>query len=164
MIGILLITLAAFEIVTADISLRVLAAGNEFHGRYIDHVNFAYGYKGALIANEPVPYLIHPTNHTLHEVFTNRKSKTLYNIGQKYNILIAEVGEPEIPAVVDESGFLSINGSRSVFYACPKLKWDPYGLADQDTPGVGIFKDPEIANDGCQPIKLAATNVFRTVH
>lgn len=161
----LLMFLIALKLVTADVTLKVVNSGDEFHGWSIDHINFASGYKGALIKKAPVPYLIHPTNHTLHELFGNSRSRLLYNIGQRFNTLIAEQTPSVIPAVVDENGFLTINGSRSVFYSCPKLKWDPYGLADSTSPGVGIFGESELPIDGCKPIKITVTNTYnRPVH
>lgn len=144
----------------ADTKKVVVESSNtDLSGKGITDLHFGAGLNGVLIADSPTTYDYNSTADFIYKEYADNQYQVVF--GELFNQLTGEftTGVEDYGALKDvtlvKDGYLTLNGSSSVFYACDKLNWDPYGFTTKDgNKGVAIYgADEEVPSD-CESIKL----------
>lgn len=147
--------LAALSLASAqqNVTLTVDSAENStLNGYGLSPIHFGAGTNGVMLSQSVSSFNYDPDTKRVSQVLQLDIGPTNFNFTESYNVLNA--GVFGAPFALVEDGYLTVNGSNSVFYACSQLAWDPYHYASPSNLGVGVYASD--APNVCSPIKIKA--------
>lgn len=143
-------------VLASSVTLTVESNDTSLTGKGINSLPFGPGKNGVVLTDSPLIYNYNPSDGTVFEEISINDGPLPFVFGQLGDQLIAQSNGIEIPVNATE-GYLSINGSTSVFYACNQLDWDPFHYSSAKDKGVAIYDFSVSVPKGCESIKIKAT-------
>lgn len=147
--------LSALSIASAlpTVTLTVESAGNStVDGHGLSPIHFGAGINGVMLSKSALSFNYDPATKQVFQEIALSIGSVSFTFSEFSNVLTA--GVTGSPYALVQNGYLSINGSDSVFYACSQLAWDPYHYASPSNFGIGIYASD--APVSCVPIKIKA--------
>lgn len=143
----------AFSDESAKVSIESSTEG--FDGKGVIYLHNGGPVKGAIVGDKHVEYTY---NSTANGIYANRtidghdEDTRQYLVQQGERLNFGENGDSV--ATVNDDDYLSINGSDSMFYACPPYEnlRSKYVSKEKGGKLIGIYESN--APDGCESIKI----------